>query len=77
MTHIPATLDIFNPSSRPVLFAFPDNGTPLCREKAHALLTPNQTYTLEHIEVLSWESFVYLKEVPNQGFNSVLFAEIP
>lgn len=71
------SIDIFNPSPRPVLFAFPDNGNSHCREKTQALLIPNQTYNLEYIEVLPWESFAYLKEFPNQGFNSVLFSEIP
>jgi hypothetical protein len=39
------------------------------------VLVLGETYTIEHIEIHSWHTKVYLEEVPNKSFNSVWFEE--
>jgi hypothetical protein len=59
-----------------VIFVFPNNGWD--HDKKHALeyLKEGETYTVSYIEIHSWHTDVYLREVPNVPFNSVHFANI-
>jgi len=46
------------------------------KEKADTHLTAGEIYTVDYTEVHSWSTRVYLLEVPNVYFNSVLFAKV-
>ncbi|OSA95739.1 UNVERIFIED_ORG: hypothetical protein B2H93_04775 [Clostridium botulinum] len=50
-----------------------EGGYKLDREYADKVLEVGKEYTLETVDVDSWNSDVYLKEFPNKTFNSVLF----
>ena len=43
------------------------------KEHADKHLKIGHTYTVDYTVVGSWHTNVFLKEVPKQGFNSVLF----
>lgn len=47
-----------------------------CNSHAKAHLVVGETYTVLDIDVHSSISYVYLKEVPNQNFNTVMFEEV-
>jgi hypothetical protein len=53
------------------------NGTDSDKEHAERHLTALSRYTIDHTEVSSWHTTVYLKELPNIPFNSVHFEEVP
>lgn len=69
-------MDIFNNTKRKVVcVSNHDDGWWACKLNAH-LLTVGEIYTLACIDVHSWHSEVYLKEIPGKTFNSVLFEEV-
>lgn len=43
---------------------------------AKEYLKENESYTVEKIEVEGWSSKVFLYEVPNVSFNTVMFEEV-
>jgi hypothetical protein len=43
------------------------------KEHANKHLKVGEIYTIDHTDVGGWHTDVYLKEVPNQAFNSVHF----
>lgn len=48
-----------------------------CGPKESAkLLVLNNIYTVDHTEVFSWNTEVYLEEFPGEAFNSVWFNEV-
>ena len=53
------------------------NGTDSDKEHAERHLKALSRYTIDHTEVSSWHTTVYLKELPNIPFNSVHFEEVP
>lgn len=46
-------------------------------ELAYALrkLEAGKEYTVDHTDVHSWCSYVYLKELPEESFNTVMFED--
>lgn len=46
------------------------------KQKAQKYLKLNEEYIVDYTIVDSWETTVYLKEVPNIGFNSVFFEDV-
>lgn len=43
------------------------------RDHADTYLIVGEIYTIDHTDVSNWHTDVYLKEVPNEAFNSVHF----
>ena len=59
-----------------VKYAFPTNGLEFDREIANAYLRIGETYTVDEIHVGRSSSSIWLAEVPDMPFNSVLFERI-
>lgn len=68
------TMDIYTPIGSKVIFSFPNNGTEYEQNIAKKYLILNKEYTIEKIEIGSWHTDVFLKEIKNISFNSVLFS---
>lgn len=45
-------------------------------EEAERLLDARKKYTVEKMEVHNFSSYVYLKEIPGKGFNTVMFDNV-
>lgn len=58
------------------VFLYPWNGYEHDMEKAALYLKVGETYTVERVVGHSWSTDVYFTEVPEQRFNSVLFADL-
>jgi hypothetical protein len=67
------TMNIYTPIGSKVIFSFPDNGMKYEQERAKEYLEVNKEYTVERIEIGSWKTEVFLKEVHDIPFNSILF----
>jgi hypothetical protein len=52
------------------------NGRDYDHKDAKIALTIGGTYTVDHIDVFDWYSRVFLKEVPEKAFNTVIFREV-
>ena len=52
------------------------NGYDLVEEHARKFLKVGKTYTIESTDVGGWNTDVYLKEFPDEVFNSVSFEDI-
>lgn len=52
-----------------------ENGYDRERERAARILSIEDTYTIDWIEIGGWRTEIYLKEFPNESFNSVMFKE--
>jgi predicted nucleic-acid-binding protein len=53
------------------------NGYEMDREKAlDCELIEDEIYTVDHTDVGNWHTNVYLKEVPDIPFNSVMFEDV-
>lgn len=50
-----------------------DAGYSYDKELAQKFLKLGKSYTVDEIEVGGWNTTIYLKEIPNIGFNSVFF----
>lgn len=50
-----------------------DNGYKSDSEKAHKFLNKGQIYEVDRLWVGGWNSTIYLKEFPNEGFNTAHF----
>lgn len=50
-----------------------DAGFDTDSQKAHELLTEGRVYEVESLNIGDWVSYVVLKEIPNQRFNTVHF----
>jgi len=59
-----------------VQFAHTAAGLKCHRDLAHKYLRPMAKYTVDRIDVGDWNSKVYLQEVTNIGFNTVLFDDV-
>lgn len=59
-----------------VKFAFPENGMDYDKELAKAYLCVGETYTVEEIHVGRSRAEIWLAEVPDTSFNSVLFERV-
>ena len=68
-------LSIYAKSETKVKF-INDNGYDFEREEANQILGTDKIYTVKHINVGGWISYVHLKEIPNKSFNTVMFDEV-
>jgi len=70
------TMDINTLQNSIIKFSFPDNGYKIQQETAAKYLTINETYTVDKIIIDNSTTDVYLKEIKDIPFNSVLFSNI-
>jgi hypothetical protein len=70
------TMDIYSKLGDKVRYAYPANGYEIDRKRAAMHLVVSYVYTVESVEVGNWHSYVYLKEFPNIGFNTVMFSNV-
>lgn len=68
-------MSIYAPEGTKVKF-MNENGFDREKEYANKILDKNQIYTVDRVEVGGWVSYVYLKEFPNEAFNTVMFKEV-
>lgn len=64
---------IYSKRGTKVVFAYPANGLPCQQRHAKKHLKAGATYTVDHTDVDSFYTDVYLEEVPGVAFNSVFF----
>ena len=69
-------MDIYNTKPRKIKCISNDKDVFGEGGENHHLLEIGKEYTLEDIEIHSWHTIVYIKELPNIEFNSVAFEEI-
>lgn len=59
-----------------IVYDHPDYGYDADQQVAGTYLRVGARYTVDHVRVGGWVSYVYLLEVPNIGFNTVLFSDV-
>lgn len=59
-----------------IIFAYPDAGYEPDQLNAKKYLKINQVYTVFKTKISHWHTKVWLKEVPDIPFNSVLFKDV-
>ena len=69
-------MNIYAKSGDKVVFSYPDNGYDGDREDGKKYLEVGRTYTVVATEIHNWNTDVWLEEVPNVRFNSVLFSDV-
>ena len=69
------TMDIYSKDGTKVVFTG-RGGYGYQQSEAREHLTVGAIYTVEHTEVHSWSTDVYLYEVPGIRFNSVMFDKV-
>lgn len=68
-------MDIYSKPGTKVIYAYPENGWDDDKKWLKKFnLVVGQEYTVDYIEVDNSHSYVYLKEFPNQSFNTVNFS---
>ncbi len=60
-----------------VQYRYPECGYEDHKITARKHLKLNKCYTVDDVDIGSSYSYVYLKEIPGVGFNSVMFEDIP
>ena len=68
-------MEIYSPEGTKVLYTG-KGGYNGCKEHSSKYLTIGQIYTVACTEVYSSISYVYLKEVPQERFNTVQFESV-
>lgn len=69
------SMDIYSkPGTRVRFTGF--GGYDLDQKHARQHLMIGSTYTVSKIDVSDWSSMVHLREVPGNGFNTVMFSEV-
>jgi hypothetical protein len=58
-----------------VVYAYPEFGNEYEQAEANANLELNKTYTVSRVAEGDWSSTVFLVEVPEIGFNVVMFED--
>lgn len=67
-------MNIFNASAgSKITFAHPEKGSTYEREKTAKHLKVGETYTINKIYIGGFNTDIYLDEVPDVKFNSVMF----
>lgn len=69
------SMDIHAKPGSKVVFKYPGNGRDSCKERAKKHLKEGEVYTVRLTCVGNWHTDVYLEEIPNVAFNSVMFAD--
>lgn len=68
-------MNIYARRGSKIVFKNVNAGRDYDQEKAREHLVVGQVYTVEFTEVGGWHTNVYLQEIPNVAFNSVLFED--
>ena len=68
-------MDIYSKPNTKVFF-LDENGYDYDRETAQKYMKKGDFFTVKHIEVGNWSSTVFFNEIPDQGFNTVMFEEL-
>lgn len=68
-------MNIYAEENDKVIFAHPTNGWDGDKETANKHLEVDKVYTIEYTEVGGCHTDVYLKEIPDVAFNSVMFED--
>jgi hypothetical protein len=68
------SMDIYSEPGTKVIYTG-KNGYSHDKKHADEYLEVGKTYTVDHTEVYSWSSVVYLDEIADQSFNTVHFVE--
>jgi len=71
-----SSMDIYSPPGSKVVYKGPVGGYPGDKVRAERHLKAGQIYTIKHLDVHSYSTDVYLEEVTEQAFNSVLFDNV-
>lgn len=66
-------MDIWAKHGHKVIFQPGNNGYESQNKDAREVLELEKVYTVDHVQVESWISYVQLVEVPGKVFNTVLF----
>lgn len=67
--------NIYASKGAKVVFSHPDTGYLHHQETAKEHLTLGKTYTVEETQIDSFHTDVFLQEIPEVAFNSVLFED--
>lgn len=70
------SMNIYAGHGTKVVFANPDAGYQHDQDTAAKHLTVGETYTVDHTDIHSWHTNVFLVEVPKVLFNSVMFNDV-
>lgn len=70
------TMNIYAKKGDRIKFSFPDNGSEFDKKEAKKYLKLNNIYTVEKTDIGNWHTEIYIKEIPNIFFNSVMFSDI-
>lgn len=70
------TMNIYAEEGTKVKFSYPNNGWSNDGKFAQRYIQVGEVYTVDFTVVHQSITDVYLKEVPNVSFNSVLFSEV-
>jgi hypothetical protein len=68
-------MNIYAAKGARVVFSNPTAGYPADQKHAREYLEVGKIYTVEQTIVDDWRTTVILQEVPDTGFNSVLFSD--
>lgn len=68
-------MDIHSPPGTKVRFTN-SGGYEIQRVTAALMLSVDDIYTVEHIKIQNWMSYVWLREVPGHSFNTVMFETV-
>jgi hypothetical protein len=69
-------MNIYAMPGTKVTFLYPKFGYQTDQQKCRMLLTVGDEYTVRRISVGSTHSTVYFKEIPDVGFNTVMFEDV-
>ena len=69
-------MSLDTPEGDKIIFSNPNSGYVLDQESCEKYLKVNEEYTVDFIDIGSWSSEVYLKEIPNKSFNTVMFENL-
>jgi hypothetical protein len=66
-------MGIYSKKGSKIIFKHENYGYSSHQETAKKHLKLGETYTVNHADIDGWHTNVYLDEVPNVAFNSVMF----
>ena len=69
-------MNIYAEKGTKIRFSNPDAGYTPHQETAKDYLRVGVEYTVDHTDVGNWHTDVYIAEVPDTAFNSVMFEEV-
>jgi hypothetical protein len=74
-------MDIYAQEGHKVIFNKPEAGwdgevRATKRLMEDGIIELGKIYTVDHVDVGGWTSYVHLKEIPNRDFNTVQFSDL-